>query len=65
MRNISIIATDKDGETAQKDLQVTVKSVNTAPVAKDISVTTDFGESITVDVLSSSTDADGDVLSIK
>ncbi|WML91737.1 IPTL-CTERM sorting domain-containing protein [Thiothrix lacustris] len=56
--------TDKNGNTAEASIELTVQAANTAPVATDDSTSTTTKVPITIDVLANDTDADNDALSI-
>jgi VCBS repeat-containing protein len=55
---------DGNGHTATAQVNVTVTSVNDAPVAQDDSASTSVGNSISINVLVNDSDVDGDSLSV-
>lgn len=55
---------DDDGGQSVGRVEVTVKPVNTAPVAADDAVATDEGVAVRIDVLANDSDPEGDVLSV-
>ncbi len=59
--------TVSDGQGGSGSAQVTVTvgaQVNTAPVIRDDSATTQYQQSVTIDVLANDSDADGDTLAV-
>ncbi len=56
---------DTDGATGSATVKVAVKHINHTPVANDDSATTRYEQSVTIDVLSNDSDADGDTLTIQ
>ncbi|MDD2840749.1 MAG: tandem-95 repeat protein, partial [Rickettsiales bacterium] len=61
---ITYTISDGNGGEITKELTVNVNSVNDVPVANLVSATTDEDNIITIDVLASASDVDGDILSI-
>ncbi|MEZ4709298.1 MAG: tandem-95 repeat protein [Caldilineaceae bacterium] len=57
-------ANDGNGGTDTATVDITITSVNDAPVAVDDSATTDQETAVTIDVLANDSDVDGDILTV-
>ena len=61
---VSYTVTDATGETSQSTATISVTGTNDAPILSAISDTTDQDTSLTIDVLASASDPEGDVLTL-
>ena len=67
--DVTVFATDSNGNQCHKDLWIKVKDVdetppNQAPDADDDTIDTDFGQGVDIAVLGNDTDPDGDALTV-